>query len=117
MTFKNTDEDVEQNFEADLEASKLAYKDLINELSFLFGKEIVSQAEQIDIADINLNQDIVDCIAAGVKKLKQFKGRPKEQQEFISGLTVGEKLILCLWIKDMDLLDKIQASSYLDYSV
>ncbi|NKB37749.1 MAG: hypothetical protein GKR93_11345 [Gammaproteobacteria bacterium] len=116
MSLEKNDDDTAQDFDADLEASILAHKNLINELSFLFDREIVSQAEQIDIADINLNKDIIDCISAGVKKLKELKGRPKEQQGFVNSMAVGEKLVLCLWIKDMDLLDKIQAGSYLDYS-
>jgi len=116
MSLEKTNDDDAQDFDADLEASILAHKNLIKELSFLFDREIVSQAEQIDIADINLNQDIVNFIATGVKKLKQLKAKPVQQQEFIRSLTVGEKLILCLWIKDMDLLDKMQTKSYLDYS-
>ncbi len=114
MILKNTEEDAEQDYDADLEASITAHKNLIDELSFLFGSEIVTQAEQIDIADVNLNKDIIDCISAGVKKLKTMKGIPQEQQKFISDLTVGEQLVLCLWIKDMGLLDKIQTGSYLD---
>lgn len=86
------------------------------ELSFLFGKETVELAAQIDSADLNLEDDIIKSIADGVARLKKLKGDTKAQLEFITGLQQGSRLLLCLWILDMDLLKKIQNRSYLDES-
>ena len=105
-------EELAEELEADLEDSISAHQNLIEELSFLFGKDLVMQVEQIDIADINLNQDIIECISAGVKQLKALKHNPQAQVDYLASLNAGEQLVLCLWIKDMDLLEKIQDHPY-----
>lgn len=86
---------------------------LKDELAFLFSRETVDLACQIDIADINLNEKMTDSISAGVKKLKQLKHDPQAQAEFTSKMEQGARLLLCMWIMDMDLLGKIQDRPYL----
>ena len=106
-------EELAEELEADLDDSINAHQQLLEELSFLFGKDLVMQVEEIDIADINLNQDIIECISAGVKQLKELKHKPQAQLDYLASLTAGEQLVLCLWIKDMDLLEKIQVRSFI----
>ena len=84
------------------------------ELAYLFGTETVSLAYQIDIADVNLNEKMIDSISAGVRRLKELKHDPGAQLGFVRGLEQGTRLLLCMWIMDMDLLGKIQEGSYLD---
>ena len=83
-----------------------------NELAFLFGRETVELAGQIDIADLNLNEKMTDSITAGVRKLKELKDDPGAQVNLIKAMDQGARLLLCMWIMDMDLLDKIRSGSY-----
>ena len=83
------------------------------ELAFLFGRETVEQAGQLDIADLNLNEEIVACIAGGIRTLKELQHNPRAQVNFVNGLEPGARLLLCLWVMDMGLLEKIRKRSYL----
>ena len=83
------------------------------ELAFLFGRETVEQAGQLDIADLNLNEEIVACIAGGIRTLKELQDNPGAQVNYINGLEPGARLLLCLWVMDMGLLEKIRKRSYL----
>ncbi len=83
------------------------------ELAFLFGRETVEQAEQLDIADLNLGDEIVASIADGIRTLKSLQDKPAAQMDFANSLQPGTRLLLCMWIMDMDLLKKIQPRSYL----
>jgi len=85
---------------------------LARELSFLFGGDIVEQARLIDIADLNFTDEMTDGIGVGIRKLKQLRHHPVAQRQWISEQAPGLCLLLCLWIMDMDLLDKIQIRSY-----
>ena len=84
-----------------------------DELAFLFGRETVEQAGQLDIADLNLSDEIAACIAGGIRTLKEFQDQPAAQVNFVNSLQPGARLLLCLWIMDMDLLKKIRRRSYL----
>lgn len=84
------------------------------ELAYLFGTETVDLAYQIDSADLNLNEKMIDSISAGVRRLKELKHDPGAQLGFVRGLEQGTRLLLCMWIMDMDLLGKIRDGSYLD---
>ena len=84
-----------------------------DELAFLFGRETVEQAAQLDIADLNLNEEIVACIAGGIRTLKELQDNPGAQVNYINGLEPGARLLLCLWVMDMGLLEKIRKRSYL----
>jgi len=84
------------------------------ELTFLFGEETVALARQLDVADLNLRDEIVRDIGAGVGELKKLKANPRAQREFVSKLEQGSRLLLCMWIMDMELLDKIQTRPYAD---
>ncbi len=86
---------------------------LRNELAFLFGTDTVELAGQIDIADLNLNDKMIDCIGAGVKRLKELRGDPGAQLHFIKTMDPGAQLLLCMWIMEMDLLEKIQNDTYI----
>lgn len=85
---------------------------LKKELAFLFGSETVGLTSQIDIVDLNLNEKMIDCITAGVRRLKELKADPDAQRNFVNRLEPGAQLLLCMWIMDMELLDKIQDQSY-----
>ncbi len=89
------------------------YERMNKELSFLFGKETVDQARQIDIVDLNLNDEMIGSITAGIRQLKKLKHDPNAQIKLVNEMEPGTCLVLCMWIMDMGLLEKIQYRSYL----
>lgn len=97
----------------DLVRSMEDYERTSEELAFLFGRETVEQADQLDIADLNLNEEIVACIAGGIRTLKELQDNPGAQVNYVNGLQPGARLLLCLWVMDMGLLEKIRKRSYL----
>ena len=97
----------------DLELSIKEDAKLGNELAFLFGRETVELARHIDIADLQLNEKMTDSIAAGIRRLKESRNDPDAQVKLIEGMDQGSRLLLCMWIMDMDLLDKIRNGSYI----
>lgn len=86
---------------------------LNRELSFLFGEDIIEQARLLDIVDLNLTDEMTAIIGKGIRKLKQLKHDPQAQQRWVSEQAAGSRVLLCLWLIDMDLLEKIQTRSYL----
>ena len=104
---------IDTEYNGDLVEDITEHEFLARELSFLFGRDIVEQARLIDIADLNLTDEMSTSIGEGIRQLKQLKHDPEAQRQWVSELTPGLGLLLCLWIMDMELLDKIQTSSYL----
>ena len=102
------------NSEDDLEHSVKEDERLKAELTVLFGRETVELACQIDSADLNLNEKMTATIAAGIKQLKHLKHDRQAQVDLVNGMEPGARLLLCMWVMDMDLLEKIQDRSWLD---
>jgi hypothetical protein len=90
------------------------HRQLDAELSFLFGAETVAQARQIDVADVNMNKEMTAGIGAGMRQLKQLRGDPRGQLNLVRAMPPGLRLLLCMWVLEMDLLDKIQHGSYIE---
>ncbi len=88
------------------------HESLAQELKFLFDEDIVEQALLIDIADLNLTDEMTVSIGEGIRQLKQLRHDPEAQRLWVSEQAPGLRLLLCLWIMDMDLLGKIQTRSY-----
>ena len=103
---------IDTEYPDDLGSDITEHESLARELSFLFGKDIVEQARLIDIADLNFTDEMTESIGVGIRKLKQLKDNPMAQKRWLSEQAPGLCLLLCLWIMDMGLLDKIQIRSY-----
>lgn len=103
----------EPDFAEDLEHSIERQALIARELSWLFGEDIFEQASHIDIAEINMSQEITSSIATGIKQLKELKNDPVAQKDLVESMEAGTRILLCLWILDMELLDRIQGRSYL----
>ncbi len=103
---------IDTEYNDDLVEDITGHESLARELSFLFGGDIVEQARLIDIADLNLTDEMTTSIGEGIRQLKQLKHDPEAQRQWVSEQAPGSRLVLCLWIMDMDILDKIQANSY-----
>ena len=74
----------------------------------LFGVETVKLASRLDTANLNMNDAMTKAVGAGVNRLKTLKGNLASQQEYIASLEEGTRLLLCLWIMDMELSDKLR---------
>lgn len=109
---KESDKYTPEDFGPDLSESIEISRRQNEELSFLFGEETVEQANQIDIIDLNLNKDITETISKGVNQLKTLKNNPDAQLKLIKEMAPGARIVLCMWIMEMELLDKIQVRSY-----
>jgi hypothetical protein len=48
-------------------------------------------------------------ITAGITALKQLRKDPAAQKRLIADMQPGERLLLCMWVMEMELLDKISA--------
>ena len=97
----------------DLDESREDYERASDELAVLFGQETVEQANQLDIADLRLNDEIVASISNGIRTLKELQHNSPAQVSFVNGLEPGARLLLCMWVMDMGLLKKIRKRSYL----
>ena len=93
-----------------LNTEKADADDKVRELRRIFSDEIVEQACLLDVADLNINDDMARQIAEGIKQLKQNRQDINAQQRWIRQQAPGLQVLLCLWIMDMDLLGKIQGS-------
>ncbi len=103
---------IDTEYNDDLVEDISEHESLARELSFLFGGDIVEQVRLIDIADLNLTDEMTTSIGEGIRQLKQLKHDPEAQRQWVSGQAPGLCLLLCLWVMDMDILDKIQTRSY-----
>ena len=104
---------IDTEYDDDVEQDVAEEASLARELSYLFGGNIVEQARLIDIADLNLTDEMTASVGEGIRQLKQLKHDPQAQRQWVSKQESGLRLLLCLWIMDMGLLDKIQTRSYL----
>lgn len=93
----------EDNIEQDIAEEEATAK----ALAFLFGDTIVEQARIVDIADLNMTDQMTSEIGAGIKQLKQLRESPVQQRQWLEKQEPGLQLLLCLWIMDMGLLEKI----------
>jgi 3-oxoacyl-(acyl-carrier-protein) synthase len=78
-----------------------------SQLALLFGRDIVEQARLVDIADLNMTDQMAAEIGAGIKQLKQLRESPEQQRQWLEKQESGLQLLLCLWVMDMGLLEKI----------
>jgi hypothetical protein len=76
-------------------------------LTDLFDSDTVEQAHLIDVADLNLDDQMIACITGGLSRLKQLRNNPVAQKGLVAAMQPGERLLLCMWIMEMGLLDRI----------
>jgi hypothetical protein len=98
----------DSEYQDDLIADVAESESLARELSFLFGEETVEQARLIDIGVLNITDEMTAAIGEGIRQLKQLKNDPEAQRQWIEKQETGLRLLLCLWIMDMGLLEKIR---------
>ena len=99
---------IESEFEGNLKQEVAREESQAHELAFLFGEEIVEQARLIDIGMLNITDEMTAAIGEGIRQLKQLRNDPEAQRQWIEKQEAGLRLLLCLWIMDMGLLEKIK---------
>ena len=99
---------IDSEFEGNLKQEVAREESQAHDLAFLFGEEIVEQARLIDIGMLNITDEMTAAIGQGIKKLKQLKNESEAQRQWIEKQEAGVRLLLCLWIMDMGLLEKIR---------
>ncbi len=78
----------------------------------LFGLDTVEQASLLDVVDLNLDDKMTGAISAGVIRLKKLRGDTVAQQAMIAAIEPGERLLLCMWVMEMELLDRISEQTF-----
>ena len=111
---ENSADVIDSEYKGDLEQDIAGEESLARGLSFLFGEVIVEQARVLDIADLNMTNEMTAAIRGGVRQLKQLKHDPESQRQWIEKQEPVLRLLLCLWIMDMDLLEKIQNDPWIE---
>lgn len=80
-----------------------------NELAALFGRDLVEQAKQTDPADLLLSDSLMVEVYTAADELLARAGEPVAQRSVVRRLSEGTRLVLCMWIHDLDLAAKITA--------
>ncbi len=77
-------------------------------LSRLFGEQTLRLTRRLDVADLHINDAMTQSIGASVSELKRLKGDVSGQKAYIAGLEEGARLLLCLWVTDMALHERLR---------
>ena len=64
-------------------------------VAFLFGRDLVKQAERVSIEQLAIEADLV---AEGARQLRQASGHPDRQRAIISAMDEDTALALCRWL-------------------
>jgi hypothetical protein len=79
------------------------------ELAVLFGDVTVRIARMVDPVMLALSADLMDRVHDGADALLARSGRPDAQRRYVAGLPSDVRLILCMWMMDLDLAAKLTA--------
>ena len=80
------------------------------ELVSLFGADMVSKAQATDVAGLSLSAELMDAVHDAADRLLTVAGRPEEQRRIVSELPSLTRLVLCMWIMDMELAARLTAA-------
>ena len=75
----------------------------------LFGEVVCSVAAVTDAATLDLSSGLMDRVHDGADALLARSGRPDAQRRYVAGLPSDVRLILCMWMMDLDLAAKLTA--------
>jgi len=76
---------------------------LTHELECLFGSEITDKADNIDASSIELSGEQVERIDQTVDELLSNTSHPLKQQRIVSTMNDQDKLVLYLWLSDLNI--------------
>lgn len=78
----------------------------------LFGEPVAFLATITDPATLDLSAALMDRVHDGADALLTMRGNLAEQHRYISALPFTERLVLCMWLMDMDLAAKLVRAAY-----
>jgi len=73
----------------------------------LFGEVVCSVAAVTDAAALDLSAGLMDRVHDGADALLAMRQHPDEQMRYVSELPFDVRLVLCMWLLDCDLADKL----------
>jgi hypothetical protein len=73
----------------------------------LFGEVVCSVAAGTDAATLDLSAGLMDRVHDGADALLAMRQHPDEQMRYVSELPFEVRLLLCMWLLDCDLADKL----------
>ena len=73
----------------------------------LFGEVVCSVAAVSDAATLDLSSGLMDRVHDGADALLAMRHHPDEQMRYVSELSFDVRLVLCMWLLDCDLADKL----------
>ena len=82
------------------------------EIKRLFGEPVAFLAQITDPATLDLSASLMDRVHDGADALLTMRGNLAEQHRYISGLPFDVRLVLCMWLMDMNLAAKLVRAVY-----
>ena len=73
----------------------------------LFGDVVCSVAAVTDAATLDLSVGLMDRVHDGADALLKLSQHPGEQMRYVSELPFDVRLVLCMWLLDCELADKL----------
>jgi hypothetical protein len=73
----------------------------------LFGDVVCSVAAGTDAATLDLSAGLMDRVHDGADALLKMRRHPGEQIRYVSELPFDVRLVLCMWLLDCELADKL----------
>jgi hypothetical protein len=83
---------------------------LEHELAALFGGELLERAKATDPANLELSAELMDTVHGAADSLLGRAGEPLAQRAIVAALPADVRLVLCMWIHDLDLAVKLTAA-------
>lgn len=80
---------------------------LADELTALFGRDVLHQARLTDPADLELTAEQMDAVHDAADELLRLRGDPKAQVKMVRGLDSRTRMILCMWAVDTGLMESL----------
>ena len=80
---------------------------VLHEVQRLFGEPVAYLASITDPATLDLSAALMDRVHDGADALLTMRHRPDEQMRYVSELPFDVRLVLCMWLLDCDLADKL----------
>jgi hypothetical protein len=79
------------------------------ELVALFGREIVEDAHRTEVCDLHLTAEGMELVHDAADELLMRSGEALEQRRIVSKLDRFTRLVLCMWLVDLDLAASLAA--------
>ena len=73
----------------------------------LFGEVVCSVAAVTDVATLDLSSGLMDRVHDGADALLAMRHHPAEQMRYVSELPFDVRLVLCVWLLDCNLANKL----------